>query len=51
MGHQEIATRLGTAREVVSRHLKHLENAGFITLSRMKIYITSPQDLAKILPK
>jgi CRP/FNR family transcriptional regulator len=51
IGHQEIATRLGTAREVVSRHLKHLENTGFITLSRMKIYILSPQDLAKILPK
>ncbi|HBY88177.1 MAG TPA: hypothetical protein DEO86_20175 [Colwellia sp.] len=51
ISHQEVATRLGTAREVVSRHLKHLENTGFITLSRMKIYIISPQHLAKILPK
>jgi CRP/FNR family transcriptional regulator len=50
IGHQEIASRLGTAREVVSRHLKDLEKAGLITLSRMQINVISPQELAKILP-
>ncbi len=48
MSHQDIASRLGTAREVVSRHLKALEKQGFITLSRMKIQIVSPQQLAKL---
>jgi len=48
ISHQEIAARLGTAREVVSRHLKQLENNGYIQLSRMKITITLPEELAKI---
>lgn len=51
IGHQEIATRLGTAREVVSRHLKALEKAELIRLSRMKITILQPQALAAIPPK
>ncbi len=48
MSHQEIANRLGTAREVVSRHLKHLEKCGYITLSRMRVEVLLPQELAKI---
>ncbi len=48
MSHQEIANRLGTAREVVSRHLKELEKFGIVKLSRMKIDIISPLKLATI---
>lgn len=50
MSHQEIANRLGTAREVVSRHLKDLEKQQLIKLSRMRIDIIAPQILAKIIP-
>ncbi|OUR99099.1 hypothetical protein A9Q81_10980 [Gammaproteobacteria bacterium 42_54_T18] len=48
IGHQDIARQLGTAREVVSRHLKSLEKLGFIELSRMKIKVLSPKSLAKM---
>lgn len=37
MTHEEIASELGTAREVVSRLLKNLENDSFLELSRGKI--------------
>lgn len=46
LGHQDIANRLGTAREVVSRHLKQLEREGLVELSRMKITISDPLSLA-----
>lgn len=39
MTHDEIATELGTAREVVSRIMKGLEREGFIQLSRGKLRI------------
>ncbi|MBC7388396.1 MAG: Crp/Fnr family transcriptional regulator [Opitutaceae bacterium] len=39
--HQELAQDLGTAREVVSRLLKQMENKGLIALSRGKIRIIS----------
>lgn len=32
--HREIAADLGTAREVISRLLKKLEKAGYITVSK-----------------
>jgi CRP/FNR family transcriptional regulator len=48
VSHQDIAQHLGTAREVVSRHLKCLEKAGHIVLSRMKITIVSSVDLAAL---
>ncbi len=51
ISHQEIATRLGTAREVVSRHLKFLEKSGCIRLSRMKIQILTPDELVSLPPK
>jgi CRP/FNR family transcriptional regulator len=35
--HQKLAEHIGTAREVISRHLKHLENKGWIELSRGSI--------------
>ncbi|HBH07631.1 MAG TPA: hypothetical protein DDX92_13610 [Flavobacteriales bacterium] len=41
MTHQELALRIGSAREVVSRLLKGLEKDGKIELSRKKIKIVS----------
>ena len=35
--HQEIAVELGTAREVVSRHLKHYEANGWVALRRGRL--------------
>ena len=43
--HQALAVDLGTAREVVSRHLKRFESYGWINLGRGEIEIT---DLASI---
>jgi CRP/FNR family transcriptional regulator len=37
--HQDLATELGTAREVISRQLKDFEHKGWLTLSRGKISI------------
>lgn len=37
--HREIATQLGTAREVVSRYLRRLTNSGYIRTSRKGISI------------
>jgi CRP/FNR family transcriptional regulator, anaerobic regulatory protein len=37
--HQELATELGTAREVVSRLLKDFERKGWVTLKRGKVEI------------
>ncbi len=51
ISHQEIATQLGTAREVVSRHLKYLEESGYVVLSRMRIQIINPKALANLQPK
>jgi CRP/FNR family transcriptional regulator len=51
LSHQDIASTLGTAREVVSRHLKDLEKQGYIKLSRMNIKILLPEALANISPK
>lgn len=51
LSHQEIADRIGTAREVVSKHLKYLEKQGYIELARMKIIINSSENLAALLPK
>ena len=48
MGHQEIATALGTAREVVSRHLKQLERDGLVELGRMRIVLLAPEQLAAL---
>lgn len=40
--HQQLAGELGTAREVISRLLKQMENEKFITLERGKIRIIKP---------
>lgn len=46
--HQQIADELGTAREVVSRQLKRLEQKGAVTLGRGQIAITNRITLEKL---
>ncbi len=46
--HQELALRLGTAREVVSRHLKHFEMNGWVRLARGRIQVAAPEHLKRI---
>ena len=46
--HQELAAELGTAREVVSRHLKQFESNGWVVLGRGSIRITAPKEIARI---
>lgn len=48
MTHDIIARNLGSAREVVSRILKYLQEEGMITLSRGGIFITNQQKLLEI---
>ena len=43
--HQYLAVELGTAREVVSRHLKRFENAGWVRLGRGRITLTDREQL------
>jgi CRP/FNR family transcriptional regulator, anaerobic regulatory protein len=44
--HQQLATELGTVREVVSRLLKDFEDRGWITMKRGRIAIMSRNNLA-----
>ncbi|MBK5933237.1 CRP/FNR family transcriptional regulator [Rhodovulum imhoffii] len=44
--HQEIATRIGTAREVVSRRLDALAKAGMVRLDRGAVTVEDPDKLA-----
>jgi len=46
--HETIAKNLGTAREVISRILKYLENDGVIQLSRGQIHIVDLYTLKEI---
>jgi CRP/FNR family transcriptional regulator len=46
--HQELAAELGTAREVVSRHLKQFESNGWVVLGRGSIQVTAPDVLARV---
>lgn len=48
MTHETIAKNLGTAREVVSRILKYLENDGLLSLSRGQIRLTNVKKLQEI---
>jgi CRP/FNR family transcriptional regulator len=43
--HQDLAAELGTAREVISRQLKEMERAGWLTLRRGAVEILDPQAL------
>jgi CRP/FNR family transcriptional regulator len=47
--HQEIADELGTAREVVSRQLKRLEQRGLVILGRGHLEIKQPKELEKLI--
>lgn len=49
--HQELAYELGTAREVVSRHLKQFEHQGWISLKRGTIDILNRAALSKFCQK
>lgn len=46
--HQELATKLGSAREVISRHLKQFEAKGWVSLNRGIITITDIEALQKL---
>jgi CRP/FNR family transcriptional regulator len=46
--HQNIATELGSAREVISRQLKELETKGYLKISRGNIKITDMTAIQKI---
>jgi len=46
--HQEIAAELGTAREVVSRHLKRFESATLIQLGRSTVQVRTPEGLQRL---
>lgn len=43
--HEEIATQIGTAREVVSRIMRNFNKAGFIKTERQQILILNPSAL------
>lgn len=49
--HEQIASLIGSAREVVSRMLKYFENEGFINLYRGKITIIDKKSLSNLLNK
>jgi len=46
--HQELATELGTAREVVSRILKDFERKGWLTLSRGRVEVKKSRALKEL---
>ncbi len=46
--HQALAAKLGTAREVVSRHLKQFEDKGWVNLSRGTITLLDNKQLKRI---
>ncbi|NRA53577.1 MAG: Crp/Fnr family transcriptional regulator [Gammaproteobacteria bacterium] len=46
--HQAIATEIGSAREVVSRHLKELEHKNIVMLNRSKITVIDVANLREI---
>jgi len=49
MTHEQIASELGTAREVVSRLLKEFERQGAIRLQRGRISLTNGKSLIQAL--
>lgn len=46
--HQEIATELGSAREVISRQLQEFQRRGWVKLARGSIRILKPMELSKL---
>lgn len=43
--HHSLAVELGTAREVISRHLKRFETEGWVTLGRGQVTVKAPSAL------
>lgn len=46
--HQDIAVELGTAREVVSRHLKRFEAEGWVALGRGRVGVADVESVQRI---
>ena len=46
--HKVLAFELGTAREVVSRHLKDFESSGWVSLSRKNIQLLQPDAMEQL---
>lgn len=46
--HQQLATNLGSVREVISRHLKQFEAKGWVSLNRGTVTITDADALKKL---
>jgi CRP/FNR family transcriptional regulator len=46
--HQEIAVELGSAREVISRHLKRLKSSGLVELGRSTVQVRSLEALRRM---
>lgn len=46
--HQQLASELGTAREVISRQLHEFQRRNWISATRGEINLLSPQDLQKL---
>jgi CRP/FNR family transcriptional regulator len=46
--HEQLASRLGTVRELVSRAFRQLERSGAIKRSRSRVTIRDPEHLAEI---
>ncbi len=46
--HEALALEIGTAREVVSRHLKSMEQKGLIRTVRGLVVILQPDTLANL---
>lgn len=49
--HQELATKLGSAREVISRHLKRFEAYGWVSLNRGAVTILDANALLNVANK
>ena len=49
--HQGLATKLGSAREVISRHLKRFEAYGWVSLNRGTVTLLDTEALAKVAAK
>ena len=45
---EEIAIELGSAREVISRHLKLMEKAGLVALGRSSLRVRDPVGLMRL---
>jgi CRP/FNR family transcriptional regulator len=43
--HRELAFELGTAREVISRHLKDFETRGWVALQRRNIVLQNIREM------